>query len=81
MGRQDISLLENVEVEVVVVLGRTRLPVRELLALDAGAVVTLDRFAGEPLDVEVDGVVIAHGEVVVVDGRFGVRITEVCPVD
>jgi flagellar motor switch protein FliN/FliY len=81
MGRtNDISFLEDVTVDVVVVLGRTRMPVRDLLALDTGAVVTLDRFAGEPLDVEVDGVVIARGEVVVVDGRFGVRITEVLPV-
>jgi len=58
-------------------LGRTRLSIRELLALSQGNVVRLDRPAGEPLDILVNGCLVARGEVVVVNDRFGVRIVEI----
>ena len=58
-------------------VGRARMPVRELLQLAPGAVVELDRLAGEPLDVLVNGVRIARGEVVVVNEKFGIRLTDV----
>ena len=58
-------------------LGRTRMTVRELLALTPGAIVELDRAAGSPVDLLVNGTLIARGEVVVVDEEFAVRITEI----
>jgi flagellar motor switch protein FliN/FliY len=58
-------------------LGRARMSIRELLQLSQGSVVKLDRPAGEPLDVLVNGCLIARGEVVVVNDRFGVRITDI----
>lgn len=76
-GRRGIEMLHGVELEVTVELGRTRMPVRELLALTPGAVVALDRAAGSPADLLVNGRLIARGEVVVVDEDFGIRITEI----
>jgi flagellar motor switch protein FliN/FliY len=58
-------------------LGRTRMTVRELLALTPGSVVELDRMAGSPVDVLVNGTLVARGEVVVIDEEFGVRISEI----
>ncbi len=58
-------------------IGRTRLSIRNLLQLNQGSVVELDRLAGEPMDVMVNGTLIAHGEVVVVNDKFGVRLTDV----
>jgi flagellar motor switch protein FliN len=58
-------------------IGRTRIPIRNLLQLNQGSVVELERLAGEPLDVMVNGTLIAHGEVVVVNERFGIRFTDV----
>ena len=58
-------------------VGRTRIPIRNLLQLNQGSVVELDRAAGEPLDVFVNGTLVAHGEVVVVNEKFGIRITDV----
>jgi flagellar motor switch protein FliN/FliY len=58
-------------------VGRVRIPIRNLLQLTQGAVVELERGAGEPLDVFVNGTLIAHGEVVVVNDKFGVRVTDV----
>ena len=74
---RDLRLLADVEVQLSVQLGRVRLPMRELLALDAGSVVELDRSAESPVDVLVNGTMVARGEVVVVDGEFGVRITSI----
>ncbi len=71
-----MGALGDVMVEVVAVLGRARLPVRALLALGPGSVVALDRYVGEPVSLEVGGVCVAYGQVVVEDGRFGVRITQ-----
>jgi flagellar motor switch protein FliN/FliY len=75
--RHGIDLLRNVEMELTVELGRTRMTVRDLLALAPGAVVELDRAAGSPADLLVNGRLIARGEIVVVDEDFGVRITEI----
>lgn len=72
-----LRVLHGVELEVAVELGRVRLPVRDLLALGPGSVVELDRPAGAPVDVVVNGTLLARGEVVVVDDEFGVRLTEV----
>ena len=58
-------------------IGRTELPIHNLLQLNQGSVVELDRMAGEPLDVLVNGTLIAHGEVVVVNEKFGIRLTDV----
>ncbi|UFN43203.1 flagellar motor switch protein FliN [Nocardioides okcheonensis] len=72
-----IEMLHGVDMEVTVELGRARLTVRELLALSPGEVLELDRAAGSPADLLVNGRLIARGEVVVVDEDFGLRITEI----
>lgn len=72
-----LTLLQEVEMDVTVELGRTRMPIRELLALQPGMVVELDRIAGTPIDILVNGRPIACGEVVVIDEEFGIRITEI----
>lgn len=72
-----LDLLHDVEMAVTVELGRTRMAVRDLLSLTPGAVVELDRAAGSPVDVLVNGKLIARGEVVVIDDDFGIRITEI----
>ena len=76
-SRRGIEMLHGVEMEVTVELGRTRMAVRDLLALTPGAVLALDRAAGSPADLLVNGRLIARGEVVVVDEDFGLRITEI----
>ena len=75
----DLNLDVILDVPVVLSLevGRTRIPIRNLLQLNQGSVVELERGAGEPLDVFVNGTLIAHGEVVVVNDRFGIRLTDV----
>jgi len=75
--RAGLDLLHDVEMEISAELGRTRMSVRELLSLIPGAVVELDRAAGSPADLLVNGRLIARGEVVVVDENFGLRITEI----
>ncbi len=72
-----LPLLNDVEIEVVAELGHRRISVRELVALVPGSVVELDRAAGSPVDVIVNGAVIAHGEVVVIDEEFGIRVSEI----
>lgn len=72
-----LSLLNDVELGVTVELGRTRILLRDLLALTPGAVIELDRAAGSPVDMLVNGTLIARGEVVVVDEEFGIRVTEI----
>ncbi|GAA0742716.1 flagellar motor switch protein FliN [Dactylosporangium roseum] len=76
-GRPAFDLLHDVEMEVTAELGRTRMSVRELLSLAPGAVIELDRAAGGPADLLVNGRLIARGEVVVIDENFGIRITEI----
>ena len=74
---QSIDLLKDVPLRVTVELGRAQLLVKDVLGLRTGSVVELDRQAGAAVDILVNGVLIARGEVVVVDERFGVRISEV----
>jgi len=76
-----IDMLRDVEMEVTCELGRTKMTVRELLALAPGDVVELDRLAGAPADLLVNGTLLARGEVVVVDEAFGLRITEIVTKD
>ena len=75
-----MALLHDVELVVTAELGRTTMPVRELLGLTPGMVVEIDRAAGAPIDLLVNGKLIAAGEVVVIDEEFGIRITEIAPV-
>lgn len=74
---RDLRLLADVQVELAVEIGRVKLPLRDLLSLAPGAVLELDRAADAPVDVLVNGCLVARGEVVVIDGEFGVRITAV----
>ena len=74
---RSLDLLHDVEMAVTVELGRTRMTVREILCLAPGTVVELDRAAGAPVDVVVNGTLIARGEVVVIDEEFGIRVTEI----
>ena len=76
-GGSDISLLLDVPLQVTVELGRTQLRIRNVLELVPGSIIELDKLAGEPVDVLVNGKQIARGEVVVIDEEFGVRITDV----
>jgi flagellar motor switch protein FliN/FliY len=73
----DLRRLSDVPVEVAVEMGRTRMTVGETLELRPGSIVALDRMAGEPVDLLVNGTAIARGEVVVIDEQFGLRITDV----
>lgn len=72
-----INRISNVEMALTVEIGRTRMPVRDVLALESGAVIELDRSAGAPADVLLNGRLIARGEIVVVDQDYAVRITEI----
>ncbi|MFZ4515044.1 MAG: flagellar motor switch protein FliN [Acidimicrobiia bacterium] len=76
-GSRALDLLRDVELGVTAELGRRRMVVRDLLALAPGTVIELDRAAGSPIDVLVNGTLIARGEVVVIDEEFGIRITEI----
>lgn len=73
----NLEVILDVSVSLSMEAGRTRVPIRNLLQLNQGSVVELDRAAGEPLDVFVNGTLIAHGEVVVVNDKFGIRLTDV----
>jgi flagellar motor switch protein FliN len=72
-----LERLHDVPVELAVEIGRTRMTIRETLALGPGSIITLNRLAGEPVDLLVNGKPIARGEVVVIDEEFGLRVTEV----
>ncbi|ELP5717490.1 flagellar motor switch protein FliN (plasmid) [Enterobacter asburiae] len=74
---QDLNLILDIPVKMTVELGRTKMTIKELLSLSQGAVVTLDGLAGEPLDILINGYLIAQGEVVVVSDKFGIRITDI----
>ena len=73
----DIDLILDIPVQLTVELGRTKIPIRHILQLAQGSVVELDGLAGEPLDVLVNGCLIAQGEVVVVNEKFGIRLTDI----
>ncbi len=74
---EGLKLLEGIAVRLAVEVGRAELTIRDLLSLSEGSVIELDRLAGDPLDVLVNGTAIAKGEVVVVGERFGVRFTQI----
>ncbi|BBT70569.1 flagellar motor switch protein FliN [Klebsiella sp. WP8-S18-ESBL-06] len=74
---QDIDLIMDIPVKLTVELGRTRMTIKELLRLTQSSVVALDGLAGEPLDILINGYLIAQGEVVVVADKYGVRITDI----
>jgi flagellar motor switch protein FliN len=76
-----VELLNDVEMGVTAELGRTRMTVRQLLSMQPGSIVELDRAAGSPVDLLVNGTLVARGEVVVIDEEFGVRITEIVGYD
>jgi flagellar motor switch protein FliN len=73
----NLEVILDVPVTLSMEVGRTRIPIRNLLQLNQGSVIELDREAGEALDVFVNGTLIAHGEVVVVNEKFGIRLTDV----
>lgn len=74
---QDLDVILDIPVTISMEVGRTAITIRNLLQLNQGSVIELDRLAGEPLDVLVNGTLIAHGEVVVVNEKFGIRMTDV----
>lgn len=76
-GDVDLDMVLDIPVTISMEIGRTRIPIRNLLQLSQGSVVELDRLAGEPMDVLVNDTLIAHGEVVVVNDKFGIRLTDV----
>ncbi|NUU65892.1 flagellar motor switch protein FliN [Enterobacteriaceae bacterium BIT-l23] len=73
----DLDLIMDIPVKMTVELGRTKMTIKELLRLSQGSVVSLDGLAGEPLDILINGYLIAQGEVVVVSDKFGIRITDI----
>ncbi|TSA11722.1 MAG: flagellar motor switch protein FliN [Comamonadaceae bacterium] len=75
--RTDLDMILDIPVQMVVQLGRTKIAIKSLLQLAQGSVVELDGLAGEPMDVLVNGCLIAQGEVVVVNDKFGIRLTDV----
>jgi flagellar motor switch protein FliN/FliY len=76
----NLDVILDVPVTLSMEIGRTQINIRNLLQLNQGSVVELDRFAGEPLDVLVNGTLVAHGEVVVINDKFGIRLTDVISV-
>ena len=76
-GEVKLDVILDIPVTVAMEIGRTQLSIRNLLQLNQGSIVELDRLAGEPMDVLVNGTLVAHGEVVVVNDKFGIRLTDV----
>jgi flagellar motor switch protein FliN/FliY len=76
-GAQDLDLILDIPVALTVELGRTRIPIKQILQLAQGSVIELEALAGEPMDVLVNGCLIAQGEVVVVNEKFGIRLTDI----
>ncbi|MEO8747361.1 MAG: flagellar motor switch protein FliN [Rhodanobacter sp.] len=77
VGDVNLDMILDVPVTLAMEVGRTRISIRNLLQLNQGSVVELDRAAGEPLDVFVNGTLVAHAEVVVINEKFGIRLTDV----
>lgn len=75
-GNKKIDFLHDVPLKLSVELGRTQMSIQDILKLSNGSVVALEKLAGEPLDITVNGKLIARGEAVVVNGKFGIRVTE-----
>ena len=76
-GIENLKVLENIDVELTVEVGRTEITIRDLLRLHEGSVVELERLAGDPLDILINNTKIAKGEVVMIGERFGVRFGEI----
>lgn len=76
-GDVNLDVILDIPVIIAMEIGRTKISIRNLLQLNQGSVVELDRLAGEPMDVMVNGTLVAHGEVVVVNEKFGIRLTDV----
>lgn len=76
-AHHDIDLILDIPVQLTVELGRTRVPIKQVLSMAQGSVIELDGLAGEPMDLMVNGCLIAQGEVVVVNEKFGIRITDI----
>lgn len=76
-GEVKLDVILDIPVTISMEIGRTQVSIRNLLQLNQGSVVELDRLAGEPMDVLVNGTLVAHGEVVVVNEKFGIRLTDV----
>ncbi|PXX96456.1 flagellar motor switch protein FliN [Halomonas sp. LBP4] len=74
---RDLEMIMDIPVKLAVELGRTRITIKQLLELAQGSVIELDGLAGEPMDILINGYLIAQGEVVVVDDKYGIRITEI----
>ncbi|MCS0543841.1 flagellar motor switch protein FliN, partial [Aeromonas veronii] len=74
---RNLNMLLDIPLQVTVELGRTKRSIKEILELSAGSIIELDKLAGEPVDVLVNGKLIAQGEVVVIEENFGVRITDI----
>ena len=77
VSNPDLDVVLDIPVRISMEVGATQITIRNLLQLNQGSVIELDRLAGEPLDVLVNGTLIAHGEVVVVNEKFGIRVTDV----
>jgi len=77
IGVENLRVLENIDVNLTVVVGNAEIKIRDLLRLSEGSVIELDRLAGDPLDILVNGTIIARGEIVMVGERFGIRFSEV----
>ena len=77
LAERGLDMILDIPVKLSVEIGRTRINISNLLKLNQGSVVELDRIAGEPMDIMVNGTLIAHGEVVVVNEKFGIRLTDI----
>ena len=77
VSAENMRLLENIDVALTVEVGKAEIKIRDLLRLNEGSVIELDRLAGDPLDILANGTMIATGEVVMVGERFGIRLTEI----
>jgi flagellar motor switch protein FliN/FliY len=78
-GQINTDVLQNIPVTLSIEVGRAQIKIRDLMRLTQGSVVELDRIAGEPLDLLVNNTVVAQGEVVLVNDRYGIRLTRVVP--
>lgn len=76
-NESNLDVILDIPVTLSMEVGRTEVPIQDLLALSRGSVVELDRIAGEPMDVLINGTLIAHGEVVIINEKFGIRLTDV----
>lgn len=76
-GSGGLNRVRDIPLEVTVELGRTRLLIRDILDLSPGSIIELDKLAGEPVDLFANGMLVARGEVIVIDDNFGVRVTEI----